>query len=183
MSPAKLKMDIVGKGVAWQIGRTKEVRRKVYYRIGRLNGEVYLIIDRVKPSPSGTTTKKWIPVALLQEPFMLWEVENRRLDTEIPQFAKYFCMYLPPNRNMPGRVVAVLRKERVLRPKGPVNKRINRGGMLKFRRSVMNPKFSLADFIAAYQKAESIEEPEDVTMKEIFTLETRKGRRASPRKK
>jgi hypothetical protein len=53
-----LQMAIVKEGHVRQIGRTKKTCRIVHYRLGRCDGEIYIIIDGVVPGPGGSTTAR-----------------------------------------------------------------------------------------------------------------------------
>jgi hypothetical protein len=170
-------MGIIKKGHARQIGRTNKTCRIVYYRLGRCDDEIYIIIDGVVPGPGGSTTARWIPVRLLLPLFEQWarrdaEVFPNYGDRSIARFGKYFKPALPRNSTVSGRVAAVLRNERVLvagdmvtvsLPEYPRN--------FRFQSSVRNPSFSLDDFLKMHLADSAPKTVVDVLPGEVFNPE------------
>jgi hypothetical protein len=170
-------MEIVKRGEARQIGRSKSTFRMVQYRIGRCGGELFLIIDGTEPSGGGTTTRKWIPLGRLRPPFEQWAREDAVVaadggDGPVAHFGKYFKPVLPGNSSMSGRIVAVLRKERVLVAGNMVTMLLpNYPTSFSFRKSVRNPAFGLDDLVAACLALPASVEVLDVPVDRVFNPE------------
>ena len=76
-----LSMEVVKRGEARQVGRSKSTFRMVLYRIGRCGDEVFIIIDGTEPSGGGTTTRKWVPLSRLLPLFEQWVLEDDEVAT------------------------------------------------------------------------------------------------------
>ena len=151
-----LQMEVLKLGQARQIGRSHNTFRTVLYRVGRCDGEVFIIIDGTEPSGGGTTTKKWIPLGRLCPLFERWEWEDAEVASNgdgypVARFGKYFKPALPGNNSVSGRMVAVLRKEGVLVAGDMVTVLLpGYSTDFSFRKSVLNPFFGLDDVVDCY---------------------------------
>lgn len=178
-----VEMEIIEEfGRAQQIGRPSTT---VFYRIGRLKERVYIIIDGVEP-PGGRTTKKWIPVEGLRPLFDDWVRENEKLQLlpehehlQIAQFGSYFKPALPGNSTMSGRMVAILRKEKVLLLGNLVSIQLPKKYPQDyyFYNSVLNPRFGFDDFVKKWEdpKRHPPKKVEPVPVKKIFIPKTLYG--------
>ncbi len=173
-----LSMEVVKRGEARQVGRSKSTFRMVLYRIGRCGDEVFIIIDGTEPSGGGTTTRKWVPLSRLLPLFEQWVLEDDEVATNgdgcpIAHFGKYFKPVLPGNSSMSGRMVAVLRLEgvlvagdmvAVLLPDYPTN--------FSFRKSLRHPAFGLNDLVADCLALPASMEVLDVPLDRVFDPES-----------